>query len=95
MAEKTQFDSATVPLPAPEAQCCYNCVYGQRDLTVSLGTVTSHQQFVKCVWGPPSVVILPIGIDQVTGQARIAVQSKFPIMGYTEFCHRFEPNSIA
>lgn len=92
MAEKTQFSNASVPLPERGTVCCYNCQHAQHDQKVPLGTVASSQRFVKCIWGPPSVVITPAGIDQTTGQMQFAIQSKFPVMGYAEFCHRFESN---
>ena len=92
MAEKTQFANSMVPIPQPEIVCCYNCRHAKHDPTIPLGAVASRQQFVKCIWGPPSVVVIPMGIDQTTGQTQVMIQSKFPVMGYIEFCHRFESN---
>lgn len=94
MVEKTEFVDATVPLPAPEAACCYNCRFAS-SVNIPLGTMTSNSQFVECRHSPPSVVIMPAELDKATGQVRVAIQSKFPVMGYVEFCHRFESNSVA
>lgn len=92
MAEKTQFADATLPFPEPGTVCCYYCAHAQREQNVPLGTIASTQRFVKCIWGPPSVLIFPAGLDQTTGQMRFSIKSQFPVMGYTEFCHRFELN---
>lgn len=93
MAEKTQFINATLPPPDTGVMCCFHCRFSKIDPNLPLGTFASQNQFVSCQWGPPSVVVIPIGIDPRTGAPQLAYQSKFPAMGYREFCHRFETRS--
>lgn len=72
--------------PAPGVMCCANCRFGRHVPNTTLGA----DPFVECRWGPPSVVIMPAGLNQITSQPQLAIRSRFPAMGYTEFCHRFE-----
>lgn len=94
MAEKTQFDTDSDPLPAREHACCYNCHFANRDVNTPMGTNSSSQRFVECIHSPPSVVVIPAGIDPHAGQVRVALQAKFPIMGYGQFCYRFETRRV-